>query len=75
MEGNIKLNRNIISITGVIRDNFPELIHFLEETPCRTMAGTKGVSEEELKDYYNSLDGLFINYSLNLSTKNIKTKL
>lgn len=65
MSGSGKIYRNILSMTKIIRDDFPELIHFLDETPCRMSQSTDCISEEDLKDYYDSLDGLFINYSLN----------
>lgn len=63
-----ELNENISKITMVIRDEFPELIKFLNEMP-ETIPDVEHpeINTKNLQDYFNSLENLLLKYAPNHS--------
>lgn len=61
-----ELNDNILKITMTIRNEFPELMKFLNEMP-QTIPNEKSpeINEKILEDYFNSLKDLLIKYAPN----------
>jgi hypothetical protein len=64
MQNNTEIQKKIIDILRKIRSDFPELIKYIDEMP-NTMANqtSDGVNNTALKEYYDSLSELVINYS------------
>ncbi len=60
-----ELNIDILDITMKIEEKFPELSKYLKEMPVE-MASTASteITTKSLKDYYDSLNDLFKNYTL-----------
>jgi hypothetical protein len=50
-----ELMDEILAVTMVIRDEFPELYQHLGETPFLTTADNKGVDSNSLKEYLNTI--------------------
>lgn len=63
-----ELNENISKLTSVIRNEFPELMKFLNEMP-ETIPDVEHpvINIEILQDYFNSLENLLLKYSPNHS--------
>ena len=63
-----ELNKNILKITMTIREEFPELIKFLNEMPetIPDLAHPK-INTKILQDYFNSLKKLLLEYAPNHS--------
>lgn len=61
-----ELNENISKITMTIREEFPELIKFLNEMP-ETIPDVKHpeITIKILQDYFNSLENLLLKYAPN----------
>ena len=54
----------ILGILNKIRDDFPELLKYINEMPLRLNdSNRKGIRLEELEAYFNSLTELYIDYS------------
>lgn len=54
----------ILGILNKIRDDFPELLKYINEMPLRLNDSyRKGIRVEELEAYFNSLTELYIDYS------------
>ena len=54
----------ILDVLNKIRDDFPELLKYINEMPVRLNdSNGKGVKKEELEAYFNSLTELYIDYS------------
>ncbi|MFT6166364.1 MAG: hypothetical protein ACJAV5_001197 [Vicingaceae bacterium] len=63
MESQKELNIAINAATSKIRNEYPELLKYIDEIPEHLLYQTKkGVSNKELKDYLNSLTDLLKNY-------------
>jgi hypothetical protein len=64
MKTEIDINKNILKITMTIRDDFPELLKFLNEMP-ETIPGVKNpkINTSILNEYYNSLNDILANYT------------
>ncbi|KAB1157573.1 hypothetical protein [Flavobacterium luteum] len=68
-----KLNADILNITMTIRDEYPELLKYLDEIPVPiSEEKNPEISNKILQDYYNSLEMLLKKYAPNhqsVSTK------
>ncbi len=63
METEQELNAKILKITMVIRDNYPELHHYLNEMPVTIPVDQNPeINVQHLKKYYDSLVAIFRNY-------------
>ena len=61
MKSEAQLNENILKITMTIRDEFPELMKYLNEMPITIPSEvTPEINIKILQDYYNSLGHLFL---------------
>lgn len=61
-----ELNENILKITATIRDEFPELIKYLNEMPVTIPnQNTPEINIDSLKQYYDSLLDILWDYSPN----------
>lgn len=64
METPKSINNEIFAIEKKMKDEFPELIKYLDEMPQHSLVHPeKGVSKEDLKDYLDSLKEISNNYS------------
>ncbi len=61
-----KLNENILKITMTIRNEFPELMKYLNEMPD-TIPNEKSpeINNKILQEYYDSLEALLKKYAPN----------
>ena len=61
-----ELNNNIVKITMTIRNEFPELMKFLNEMPV-TLPNLENpeINNTILEDYYDSLEDLLRKYAPN----------
>jgi transcription initiation factor TFIIIB Brf1 subunit/transcription initiation factor TFIIB len=50
-----ELTDEILEVTMVIRDKFPELYQHFGETPFLTSADNKGVDSNSLEEYLNTI--------------------
>ena len=64
MKTEIELNKEIVKITTMIRESYPELSQFIGEMPVKLsyMAGDT-IHDKNLKDYLDSLKTLVGSYS------------
>jgi hypothetical protein len=63
-----ELNADILKITMLIQDKFPELSKYIVEMPITIPnVATPEITVKILKDYYNSLDILLKDYDENHS--------
>lgn len=63
-----ELNNDILNITMVIEEKFPELSKYIAETPVNILLiSTPEMSIKVLQDYYDSLDALLNQYNKNHS--------
>lgn len=69
MKTETELNEKIVRITMTIRDEFPELMKFLNEMP-ETIPDVKTpeINSTILQNYFNSLQDLLRKYAPNHST-------
>ena len=59
-----QLEHDILNIVKKIRDDFPELIKYMDEMPFSTSKNNQhDVNEEDLEAHYNRLEKLLENYS------------
>ncbi|MFM9989187.1 hypothetical protein [Flavobacterium sp.] len=66
MKTEAELNENILKITMTIRNEFPELIKYLNEMKVTIPdVKTPEISNKILKDYYDSLENLLRKYAPN----------
>lgn len=64
MESPNDLNARIFSATQKIQAEFPELVKYLDEIPTTySDATTNKISQENLIDYYNTLNALLKSFS------------
>ena len=64
MESKNELNDNIRLTTLKIQEEFPELTKYMDEIPINFLSRTeKGVNNNELKSYLDSLNHLLETYS------------
>lgn len=64
MKNKVELDRNILSITMKIQKEFPELSKYLIETPVKfSESNSNGINNNNLEDYYNTLNELLKSYS------------
>jgi hypothetical protein len=68
MKTETELNENILKITMTIRNEFPELMKFLNEMPV-TIPNEQSpeINNKILQEYYNSLETLLRKYAPNHS--------
>lgn len=68
MKTETQLNENILKITMTIRNEFPELMKYLNEMPA-TIPDAKNpeINIKILQDYFNSLRDLLYKYAPNHS--------
>jgi hypothetical protein len=66
MKNEADINESILKITMLIRNEFPELMKFLNEMPV-TIPSEKSpeINNKILRDYYNSLANLLQKYAPN----------
>ena len=65
MKTEAELNQDILKITGVIRDQSPELIKFLNEMPITIpVDNAPEINIKILQEYFNSLVELLRHYNL-----------
>jgi hypothetical protein len=71
MKTEAELNADILKITLLIQDKFPELSKYITEMPV-TIPDEKHpeINLTALQDYYNSLDALLKKYEVNHTKKN-----
>jgi hypothetical protein len=62
MKTKMELERSIISITGKIHKEFPELVKYITEIPINISAEAEG-NIKNLEDYYSSLEEIISKYS------------
>lgn len=69
MKTEAELNQNIVKMTMTIRNEFPELMKFLNEMP-ETLPNLENpeINIKILQDYYNSLEDLLRKYAPNHSS-------
>ena len=69
MKTEAELNEKIVKITMTIRDEFPELLKFLNEMP-ETIPNEKNpeINVTNLQNYYNSLESTLRKYAPNHSS-------
>jgi hypothetical protein len=68
MKTESELNENILKITMTIRNEFPELMKFLNEMPITIPSEVSPeINTKILQDYYNSLETLLRKYAPNHS--------
>jgi len=61
-----ELNDNILKITELIRESYPELSKFISEMPVKNSEPIdEAITRKDLSDYYVSLENLLKNYSVN----------
>ncbi|MES2798020.1 MAG: hypothetical protein V4683_18780 [Bacteroidota bacterium] len=66
-----EINVDILNITMMINEQFPELSKYLVEMPITIPNDSSpDITLKILKDYYDSLEILMIDYSANHSNKN-----
>lgn len=66
MKTEAELNENILKITTTIRNEFPELIKFLNEMPVTIpIESSPEINIKVLQDYFNSLKDLLKKYAPN----------
>ncbi|MBC7525828.1 MAG: hypothetical protein H7239_15500 [Flavobacterium sp.] len=66
MKTETELNENILKITMTIRNEFPELMKFLNEMPeTIPVEQSPEVTNKILQEYYNSLETLLRKYAPN----------
>lgn len=66
MKTEAELNENILKITMTIRNEFPELIKYLNEMKVTIPdVETPEISKKILQDYYDSLENLLRKYAPN----------
>ncbi|MCW2119158.1 hypothetical protein [Flavobacterium sp. 7A] len=70
MKTKIELDQKITSITTKIQSNFPELVKYIAEMPVKISENGE-VTNENLEEYYNSLQELFVDYSKTHSSKQL----
>ena len=62
MQTKTELEQRIISITGKIHKEFPELVKYITEIPIHISAEAEG-NIKNLEDYYSSLEEIINKYS------------
>ena len=69
MKTEAELNQNIVKMTMTIRNEFPELMKFLNEMP-ETLPNLENpeINIKILQDYYDSLEDLLRKYAPNHSS-------
>ena len=61
-----QLNEDIIKITAIITNDYPEMVKYMNEIPVKmTYKGTNDISIKQLAEYYNSLEAILKKYSVN----------
>jgi hypothetical protein len=64
MKTSQQLNKDILSITALIKDNYPELVKFLEEMPLdSTEISSDEIEGDHLQEYYESLSKMVKEYA------------
>ncbi len=64
MKKAIELEQSIIAILKKIRDDFPELMKYINETPLSKISSNSLIiTKKELEAYSNSLYEIYSNYS------------
>lgn len=71
METEEKLNTEILKVTLLIQDKYPELAQFISEMPVTNPdKDNPKINIKILQEYYNSLESLLLTYTTNhTSTK------
>ena len=73
MKTKAELEQDIINITTKINTEFPELSKYIPEIPENVSEiNTDGIGAKNLKEYYNSLEELLLEYSKTHRSKNVK---
>ena len=66
METEEKLNSEILKITLIIQDKYPELAQFITEMPVTNPdKDDPKINIKILKEYHNSLEALLLKYTTN----------
>ena len=64
MESRIALSQDIVAITSLIQDQYPELMKYLDEMPILMQTEpTQEMSKQDFKDYLDSLKKIVEHYS------------
>lgn len=61
METEKKLNKEILRLTTIIHEKYPELVKYLEEFQT-TIPGNKALTIESLREYKNTLEKIIKDY-------------
>ena len=65
MKKEAKLNEDILKITMIIKEKYPELLKYIGEMPVRiSHEDSEAENMKNLIDYYESLDNLLKDYKL-----------
>jgi len=68
-----QLNKDILSITALIKDNYPELVKFLEEMPMdSTEVSSDEMESDHLQEYYDSLSKMVKEYAETHDSNSVK---
>jgi hypothetical protein len=68
-----QLNKDILSITALIKDNYPELVKFLEEMPMdSTEVSSDEMESDNLQEYYDSLSKMVKEYAETHDSNSVK---
>lgn len=72
MKNEEELNADILKITMIMRDRYPELSKYISEMPV-TIPDEKNptVNIKNLQDYYDSLKEILIKYAPNHATQTL----
>ena len=66
METEEKLNTEILKVTLLIQDKYPELAQFISEMPVTNPdKDNPKINIKILQEYYNSLESLLLTYTTN----------
>ncbi len=64
MKNEKELNEDILKVTMLIKQKYPELVKYTGEMPVKIeYAGSDTINIKTLQDYYDSLDAILRNYT------------
>jgi outer membrane phospholipase A len=72
MKNEKELNDDILKVTMIIKQKYPELAKYIGEMPVKIeYAGGDNINIKTLQEYYDSLDTILRNYTTYHNTTNI----
>ena len=70
MKNEKELNEDILKVTMIIKQKYPELAKYIGEMPVKiSYAPEDHINIKNLEDYYNSLDMILRRYTIYHNTK------